>query len=176
MKAGKVSILHSHLHKRVHSVRLDWNVLHNSPVPLSDLGALCGTKAFRHGQPVVHQSHIFFFDQGKKKKKFLQPWKVPARFWLNLLWGLKWLKLLPTTIATGGAILKTVCLGLLCRHRKEWNWGPVVLLDCPAKKWWFVHLQWLALAFYTSRADQQHFEPFYRNSFIWQDCLFFFFL
>lgn len=165
MKGGKVSNLHLHLHNCMHNVRFGWNVLHNSPIP----APTCGTRL-----PVmVNLSFIkvLSFSRPKPKKKVSSAMQSASVFLAqsnvrtNMI-EITTDKLLPCyIIVTGGAMLRTVCLRFLRWCRKEWNWGPLVLFDCPAKRWCFVHLQWLALAFYTSRADQQHFEPFYRNSF-----------
>lgn len=180
MKGGKVSNLHLHLHNCVHNVCFGWNVLHNSPIPAPTWVPLVA-RGFPSWSTCRSSKSYLFLDQSKKKKvssamQSASVFLAQSSMRTNMI-EITTDKLLPCyTIVTGGAMLRTVCLRFLRWCRKEWNWGPLVLFDCPAKRWCFVHLQWLALAFYTSRADQQHFEPFYRNSFRRQDCLFFFFL
>lgn len=90
-KVGKVSNLHSHLHTCVESVHIGWNMLHTRPNPLRPVCiASYGTTL-----PVmVNLLFIKVLSSSRpkpktKKKKYLQPCKVPAYFWLNLTWGVK---------------------------------------------------------------------------------------
>lgn len=117
MKGGKVSNLHLHLHNCVHNVRFGWNVLHNSPIPAPTWVPLVA-RGFPSWSTCRSSKSYLFLDQSQKKRS-LQPCKVPAYFWLNLAWGLIWLKSLPTNYCR----VIQLSLVVLC-------WGPYAWGSC----------------------------------------------
>lgn len=109
-KAGKISNFHSYLHTCVESVHIGWNMLHTRPNPLRPV-CIVWHDTSCHGQPVVHQSLIFF--SAKAKKKVSSAMQSAGIFLAQSNMRSKIIeittnKLLPYyIIATGGAMLRT---------------------------------------------------------------------